>query len=164
MRPQAEWNVITHMRAAMRPPTSCCTRSFISVAARLVKVIASISVGEASSWSIRCAIRCVSTRVLPEPAPATTSSGPSVHSTASRCCGFRASSVAAGAAISRRSIRVLRRLKRGSRRDSSGASGAPGGRVPGRPPGTPGYPTRTVTLRLVPVALPAVAAATTRNT
>ena len=42
--------------------------------------------------SIRWAIRWVSTRVLPEPAPATISSGPSVCSTASRCGGFRPSS------------------------------------------------------------------------
>ena len=43
MRPHAEWNVITHIRAAMWPPTSCWTRSFISVAARLVNVMARIS-------------------------------------------------------------------------------------------------------------------------
>ena len=35
-----------------------------------------------------CAMRNVSTRVLPEPAPASTSSGPSVVSTASRCAGL----------------------------------------------------------------------------
>ena len=33
------------MRAAVRPPTSCCTRSFISFAARFVNVIARISLG-----------------------------------------------------------------------------------------------------------------------
>src|SRR4051794_29875453 len=37
----------------------------------------------------RCATRWVSTRVLPEPAPARISSGPSPCSTASRCGGFR---------------------------------------------------------------------------
>ena len=36
-------------------------------------------------------MRCVSTRVLPEPAPATTSSGPSVWMTASYWAGFRPS-------------------------------------------------------------------------
>ena len=111
MRPQAEWKVITHMRAAMRPPTSCSTRSFISAAARLVKVMARICEGIARSSPIRCAIRWVSTRVLPEPAPATTSSGPSVQSTASRCCGLSVSSERA-AAISRHPD--LRRLKRSS--------------------------------------------------
>src|SRR4051794_39228205 len=37
-------------------------------------------------------MRCVSTRVLPEPAPASTSSGPSPCSTAWRCGGFRSAS------------------------------------------------------------------------
>jgi hypothetical protein len=37
------------------------------------------------------AIRVVSTRVLPVPAPASTRTGPSVVSTASRCSGFRPS-------------------------------------------------------------------------
>src|SRR5690625_6801415 len=56
-------------------PTSSWTRSRISVAALLVKVIARISPGMASPARSRCAIRRVSTRVLPEPAPATISSG-----------------------------------------------------------------------------------------
>ena len=42
-----------------------------------------------STFHSMCAMRYVSTRVLPEPAPAKTSSGPSVHSTASRCASFR---------------------------------------------------------------------------
>src|ERR1051325_441964 len=33
-------------------------------------------------------MRCAMTRVLPEPAPASMRSGPSVASTASRCCSF----------------------------------------------------------------------------
>ena len=37
----------------------------------------------------RCAMRWVRTRVLPDPAPATTSTGPSVARTASRCAGLR---------------------------------------------------------------------------
>src|SRR2546423_2270993 len=37
---------------------------------------------------IRYAMRCAITRVLPEPAPARISSGPSPVFTASRCCGF----------------------------------------------------------------------------
>ena len=45
-RPQ--WKVITHIREAVRPPTSRSTRSFISFAARLVNVIARISPGAAT--------------------------------------------------------------------------------------------------------------------
>ena len=59
-----------------RGPTSAATRSFISPAALLVKVIARISPGDTSRSAIRYATRCVSTRVLPEPAPATISNGP----------------------------------------------------------------------------------------
>jgi len=70
-------------------PRSRVTRSFISFAALLVKVIARISFGFAPTAASRCATRCVSTRVLPEPAPAITSSGPSVVMTASRWAGFR---------------------------------------------------------------------------
>src|SRR3954451_3670945 len=43
-------------------------------------------------------MRCVSTRVLPEPAPARMSSGPSPCRTASRCGGFRPSRRASMAA------------------------------------------------------------------
>ena len=44
MRTQAEWKVDTHIALA-RPPTSAATRSFISPAALLVKVIARIAPG-----------------------------------------------------------------------------------------------------------------------
>ena len=44
MRAQAEWKVITHIARA-RAPTSASTRSRISCAALLVKVIARISPG-----------------------------------------------------------------------------------------------------------------------
>ena len=81
MRAQAEWNVITHI-ARVRGPTSISTRSRISCAALFVKVIARISPGFALPVRMRCAMRCVSTRVLPEPAPASTSSGPLSWSTA----------------------------------------------------------------------------------
>ena len=74
MRTHAEWNVLTHMIFA-RPPTSSVTRSRISAAALLVNVIARIEPGWALRSEISQAIRRVSTRVLPEPAPATTSSG-----------------------------------------------------------------------------------------
>ena len=56
-------------------PTSSATRSFISPAALLVNVIASIPNGDTRCSATRYATRCVSTRVLPEPAPATTSIG-----------------------------------------------------------------------------------------
>src|SRR4051794_19860241 len=94
MRAQAEWKVITHMARVARP-TRNSTRSRISCAALLVNVIARISFGLA--WPVRSshAIRCVSTRVLPEPAPARTSSGPPGYVTASRCGGFRPSSSSA---------------------------------------------------------------------
>ncbi len=39
------------------------------------------------------AIRCVSTRVLPEPAPATIITGPLTFETASRCAGFSPASI-----------------------------------------------------------------------
>src|SRR6202034_3709102 len=88
---QAEWNVITHIARARRSPTSCATRPAISPAALLVNEIARISFGDTSRSASRYAIRWVSTRVLPEPAPATISSGPPAWVTAARCCGLRPS-------------------------------------------------------------------------
>ena len=73
MRTHAEWNVEIHMPWDAWP-TRCPTRSRISPAALLVKVIARIWLGHASRLRMRLAMRCVSTRVLPEPAPATMSS------------------------------------------------------------------------------------------
>src|SRR3954463_3664249 len=99
MRAQAEWNVITHIARVARP-TSCSTRSRISPAALLVNVIARIS--SARAWPVRSryAIRWVSTRVLPEPAPARMSSGPAPWAPAARCGGLspprRASAAACG--------------------------------------------------------------------
>ena len=57
-------------------PSSRPIRCFISPAALLVKVTAKIRPGGTPCWSISSAMRMVSTRVLPEPAPASTSSGP----------------------------------------------------------------------------------------
>ena len=90
MRPHAAWNVITQ-DARAGGPTRSVTRSRISAAALFVNVIARISGGFTPTARSRCAIRRVRTRVLPEPAPAITSSGPSVVSTASRWAGFRSS-------------------------------------------------------------------------
>ena len=91
MRTHAEWNVDTHIFWATGP-TSAATRVFISSAALLVNVMARISNG-LTPWSrMRWAMRWVRTRVLPEPAPATTSSGPSAWTTASDCTGLSPSS------------------------------------------------------------------------
>src|SRR3954453_13676548 len=83
MRTQAGGNVLTHMILA-RLPTSSVTRSRISAAALLVKVIARIEPGWALRSEINQAIRRASTRVLPDPAPATTSSGAPSWTTAAR--------------------------------------------------------------------------------
>src|SRR5262245_24050220 len=87
MREHAEWNVLTHIRRATGP-TSEATRSFISPAALLVNVMARRPNGETRFDAIRYATRRVSTRVLPEPAPATTRIGPSGALAASRCTGL----------------------------------------------------------------------------
>src|SRR5947209_1713855 len=83
IRAHAAWNVITHI-ARTRRPTSSPARSRISPAALLVNVIARISFGFAASVATRYAIRWVSTRVLPDPAPARIKSGPPGYVTASR--------------------------------------------------------------------------------
>src|SRR5215213_1988477 len=88
MRTQAEWNVDTHIFRATGP-TRAATRPFISSAALLVNVMARISKGD-TPWSlISHATLDVSTRVLPDPAPATISSGPPGWVTASRWTGLR---------------------------------------------------------------------------
>ena len=63
--------------AARGGPSSSSTRSRISCAALLVKVMARISPARARPVCTSQAMRWVSTRVLPEPAPARMSSGPS---------------------------------------------------------------------------------------
>ena len=74
---QKEWKVQAVIPCACSPIRDIIL-SFISFAALLVKVIASISKGLTSFSSIKYAILCVITRVLPEPAPARISTGPSV--------------------------------------------------------------------------------------
>ena len=86
-----EWNVDTHIRCAWSP-TRPATRSRISAAALLVKVIAKIWLGSTPRAPIRYAILRVSTDVFPEPAPATINSGEPMCSTAWRCCGLSPSS------------------------------------------------------------------------
>src|SRR5699024_3837975 len=82
-----EWKVDTHMSRACAP-TSSATRSRISAAALLVNVNASTDPGWAPR-SMSHAIRRVRTRVLPDPAPAMTSSGPPSWVTAARWASLR---------------------------------------------------------------------------
>ena len=82
------WKVPSHGMPSTADPSIAPMRSRISRAALLVKVTARISDGHA--WRVYkiCAIRAVKAAVLPVPAPASRSTGPSVVSTASRCGGF----------------------------------------------------------------------------
>ena len=86
-----EWKVETVSPLEAAPlPCSCmtaCARSAISPAALLVKVIARIAF-DGTPRSTRRPIRWVMTRVLPDPAPASTRRGPFTCSTASACAGF----------------------------------------------------------------------------
>ena len=66
-------------------------RPRISAAALLVNVTAMRPCGETPCSRISQAARCVSTRVLPLPAPASTSTGPIGAVTAARCSSFSAS-------------------------------------------------------------------------
>src|SRR4051794_27624091 len=93
MREHIEWNVDTHMRSATGP-TSSPTRAFISPAALFVNVMAASPNGDARFSAIRNAMRCVSTRVLPEPAPAMTTMGPSGADAASRWTGLSPARIA----------------------------------------------------------------------
>lgn len=79
-------------RETRRPFRSPCslpkTRSRISLAALLVKVIATISCG-GTPLAIRAFSRPVRAFVFPEPAPAAISSGPPGWFTAFSCAGFK---------------------------------------------------------------------------
>ena len=81
------------MRSATGP-TSSPTRAFISPAALLVNVMAASPNGDARFSAIRNAMRCVSTRVLPDPAPAMTTIGPSGADAASRWTGLSPARIA----------------------------------------------------------------------
>src|SRR5215472_13129945 len=82
------WKVPIHSDSPGMP-SSRSTRERISPAALLVKVTASRPCGETPSAWMSQAMRCVNTRVLPLPAPASTSTGPSGAVTAARCASFR---------------------------------------------------------------------------
>ncbi len=88
MRAAIAWNVPSHTPSAA-PPIIASSRSRISRAALLVKVTASNSPGNARRVARICASRVVNTRVLPVPAPASTSTGPSTACTARACASFR---------------------------------------------------------------------------
>ena len=75
MRTPSEWKVLMARSLAARAPTSALARSRISAAALLVKVMAAMCFGSMPLCSSR-AILCTMTRVLPEPAPASTRLGP----------------------------------------------------------------------------------------
>ena len=64
-------------------------RACISLAALLVKVTANTPAGETWEVCISQAMRVVSTRVLPEPAPASMSAGWAGSVTAASCSGLR---------------------------------------------------------------------------
>ena len=74
MRTPSAWKVQINTSLAARP-MSCLARSRISAAALLVKVMAAMRLGS-SPASIKRPILWVMTRVLPEPAPASTKQGP----------------------------------------------------------------------------------------
>src|ERR1700730_17717068 len=91
-RAHSEWNVDSQGCAGGTPArkSKSETRFRISSAALFVKVTARIaSAGE--PLAMRLAIRNVMARVLPVPAPARISTGPSVVSAACRCSGFSSS-------------------------------------------------------------------------
>ena len=98
---QKEWKVPTVSRSARFFPTSSATRSRISAAALLVKVIANTSSG-GTPFASRCAIRTVITRVFPVPAPASTRTGPFVVVTAWRCSALSRSRVSFKRGLRRR--------------------------------------------------------------
>src|SRR5210317_617802 len=86
IRTQVAWKVLT--QSPLGSPSSSSSRSLISPAALLVKVTARICQGSTLYCVINQAIRCVRARVLPEPAPASNSSGPVSCLTASCCIGL----------------------------------------------------------------------------
>ena len=88
MRTAKAWKVDTQMSRATSSDNNAPIRSRISLAALLVKVIAKIRHGITFKSFTKWAIRCVNTRVFPDPAPAIIKSGPCVVWTASACLSF----------------------------------------------------------------------------
>ena len=77
-RSPSEWKVEMVRPSAASPFTRLATRSRISLAALLVKVMAAMCRASCRPVAIRWAIFSVITLVLPLPAPASTSRGPPV--------------------------------------------------------------------------------------
>ncbi len=87
-----EWNVEIQ-RSGAASPTKASMRERISPAALLVKVRAKIVEGGTSLSPMRKATRCAIARVFPEPAPASTSTGPSGAVTAALWRGLSSESM-----------------------------------------------------------------------
>ena len=83
---QIEWKVPLQM--PVTPETTRCARSSISRAARFVNVSSRMCSG-GTPFSTKYATRCTSVRVLPVPAAASTSIGPSGAVAAAHCSGLR---------------------------------------------------------------------------
>ena len=99
IRAQRLWKVPIATSRADSPIISC-RRSRISAAALFVKVTARIFHGATPSCWISQAMRWVMTRVFPEPAPASTRSGPAVVVTARRCASFSGARMRSSTALS----------------------------------------------------------------
>jgi hypothetical protein len=102
------WNVPIQ-RLRVGTPSRASTRSRISAAALFVNVTASTCCAATPPTRMTHAIRCTSTRVLPLPAPASTSVGWSGAVTASRCAGFKGSMMSVTSIGSRGVPRAFRR-------------------------------------------------------
>ncbi len=115
-----------------RGPTSSATRSRISPAALFVNVMARIEPGWALRAASRYAMRRVSTRVLPDPAPATMSSGPPSCTTAARWASLSPVRISSGSVMRRRGWASSR--SSGSSGDARRARAAPGRPASSEPP------------------------------
>ncbi len=87
-RLHSPWKVPIHMPRTFNG-SMAVSRATISLAALLVKVTASTPPGETCPVCSSQAMRVVSTRVLPEPAPARISACSGGRVTAARCSGLR---------------------------------------------------------------------------
>ncbi|GAO27181.1 hypothetical protein ALISP_7001 [Alicycliphilus sp. B1] len=96
MRLHRPWKVPIHMPRTLMG-SMADRRVSISLAALLVKVTARMPPGVAWPVESSQAMRVVSTRVLPDPAPARISAWPAGRVTAASCSGFRPCRSAAGA-------------------------------------------------------------------
>ena len=156
-------------------PAGACRRCRISCAARRVKVTAS-SCEAGTSWASRYCRRPTSTRVLPAPGPASTSTGVPVSSPAVRasaCAGEKPPSVrpsgvagsgslSAGAALS--CLRRTRMAATVTAVSCSGACGAGSATFLGRPRLRGAAPSSRLRLRVDPCHSAASSGLKTRTT